>query len=399
MSTLIAETEEYNIGLLSGATEEEHYDHLFWSRFMGWVEPSNVPGEEMAPVAPIMMKREFGTEGMTSMKLPHYRRLVQDFVYGDSTLKGTGERQRVNYQLLRINQRRKAVAPPTRMSAQRVKRLDLINRAKPQLSRILPEHTEVMINSAIYEGFSRNVTAAATVGAYAQTTYQHPNMYAIDSGQVTWSATSSTYLTNIHSAVSGLTGAVDDKFNSTALYGFASEMIKLKIQPVVVGGYPFWPLLIHVNQWRQLMQDGEFRADLRSAAPRDLLQNPIFQGAAPRHYFAGFLIFVRNASVWGVTTAATPTVTWGATNPLNALDTYDVKGAIAFGNNFLCGGWAFGPHYTTEVDDHGNWSEVGLAVIDGYARHDAPDSTSSPTEHVNQSSAVLLSYSPSGWLS
>lgn len=397
MPTVITESEEYNIGLLSGATEEEHYDALFWSRFMGFVEPSNVPGEEVPPMAPIMMKREFGTEGMTTMKVPKYRRLTEDFVYGDTPVKNTGEKQKINYQQIRINQRRKAVQPPTRMGEQRIKRLDLINRAKPQLSRILPEHTEVMVNSAIYEGFSRNVTATAANGGYAQTKYYHPNFYTIKNGQVTWSATAVTYISNIHTAIQAMAGASDDKFNSTALYGMASEMIKLKIQPINLGGMPFWPLLIHVNQWRQLMQDGEFRADLRSAAPRDVIGNPIFQGAAPRHYFAGFLIFVRN-SVWGISTTASA-LTFGATNPLVSFDTYDHKVAIAFGMGFLYGGWAFGPHFTTMEDDHENWKEVGITVIDGYSRDDSPDSTSSPTEAVNQGSALLASYSPNGWLS
>jgi len=401
MSTAIAESEEYNIGLLAGATEEEHYDKLFWSRFMGWVEQSNVPGEEIPPMTPIVMKREFGTMGMTNMKVPHYRNLTEDAVYGSTPVKNTGEKMKINYQNLPINQRRKAVQTPDRMGEQRVKRLDLVARAKPQLSRWLPQHSEVMITSAIYEGFSRNVTSAAASGGYAQTKAHHPLIFTVDNGQVTWSATSATYQTNIHNAVSGLTGASEDKFNSSALYGFQQEMIKNKIQPIMVQGYPCWPLLIHVHQWRQLMLDPEFRADLRGGAPRDLMANPIFQGAAPRHYFAGFLIFTRNASVWGVSTTSAPAVTWGATSPIAALDTYDVKAAIAFGMNFMFGGWAFGPYFTTEVDDHENWKEVAIAVIDGYARADYPDTTtlSSATEHVQQSSALLLSYSPTGWLS
>src|SRR3990172_12583649 len=151
MSTAIAESEEYNIGLLAGATEEEHYDKLFWSRFMGWVEQSNVPGEEIPPMSPIVMKREFGTMGMTSMKVPHYRNLTEDAVYGSTPVKNTGEKMKINYQQLRINQRRKAVQPPDRMGEQRVKRLDLVARAKPQISALLPQHSEVMITSAVYE--------------------------------------------------------------------------------------------------------------------------------------------------------------------------------------------------------------------------------------------------------
>ena len=397
MPTAITESEEYHIGLLGGAMEEELYDSLFWSRFTAFTQKGN-DGMEIPAAAPISMKREFGTEGMTSMKIPRYRRLVRDGVYGSATAEGTGEDQRINYQLLRINQRRKVVNPPDRMGAQRIKKLDLLNRAKPQLSQWLAEHTEWMIASAIYEGYSYNVTLAAASSGYAQTKYQHPHICTVDAGEVTWSATDATYKTNIHNAVSALTGAAEDKFNFNALYGMATKMSEFKIQPMKYGGADFWCLVIHDNQWRQLIQDSEYKSALENAGPRDLQGNPLFQSMRPVLFAAGFMIFVRRASVYGVSTAATPTVTWGATNPLNALDTYDVKGAIAFGNNFLCGGWAFGPHFTVRDYDHEDKHEIGMAVIDGYAREDFPDSTSSPTESTNQTSALLLSYSPASFL-
>lgn len=397
MPTLITTSEEAHIGLLEGAMEEDLYDNLFWARFLGFTTVAN-DGMEIPAAAPISMKRQFGTEGMTTMKIPKHRRLVQDGVSGGQTLEGTGERIRVNYQQLLINQRRKAVDGPDRMSNLRVKKLDLINREKPKLQEWLNEHTEWQITSAIYEGYNQNVTKAATSGGLGTTKVQHPNICAVDSGQVTWSATANTYATNIHNTVSGLTGAAEDKFNFNALYGMATKMSEFKIKPLMYGGAEFWCMVIHDNQWRQLMLDSEYKAALQNAGPRDLTGNPLFRNMRPALFAAGFMIFVRRASVYGVSTAATPTVTWGATNPLSALDTYDVKGAIAFGNNFLYGGWAFGPHFTVRDYDHEDKHETGMAIIDGYARDDSPDSTSSPTETVNQTSALLLSYSPASFL-
>lgn len=395
MATIILRSEEANLGLLQYQTVDEMYKKLFFARYMGFVEQSSVPGEERAPLSPIIMKRDFSAKGMDFMKIPMLKNLTGTPIYGDQQLKGTGERQDLNYLNVYINQRRKAVAPPARMANQRVSGLNLVEQARPQVSTWYARNTEHQIIQTFCDGFSPNITTATTSGGLGITKRLHPAIFAADAGQITFNNTYATYAGNIHTATNGWTGTDDQKMSARVLREFSVACNKREIPTMNVGGFEVRPLLIHPNQWLQLMTDSEFLKVYENGAFNEVRKNPIFTMISG--LYAGFAISVREFSIPGITTTAS-TVTWGATNPLSAVDTNARKAAICFSIGAMCGGWAFGPHYTTEVDDHGNWQEIGVAMIDGFARADYQDSTSSPSDTpINKSSAILLTYSPDSW--
>lgn len=395
MATIILRTEEANLGLLEYKTAKEMFKKLFFANYMGFVEQSSVPGEERAPYSPIIMKRDFAAKGMDFMKLPLLKNLTGTPIYGDQQLKGNGESQDLNYLNVYINQRRKAVTPPARMANQRVSGLNLIEQARPQVTDWLARNTEHQIVQSFLDGFSPNITTATTSGGLGVTKRLHPAIFAVDAGQVTFNNTYATYAGAVHTATNGWTGTDDQKMSARGLREFNVACNKREIPTMNVGSAEVRPLLIHPNQWLQLMTDSEFLKVYENGAFTEVKKNPIFTMMSG--LYAGFAIFVREFSIPGITSTSS-TVTWGATNPLSAVDTNARKAAICFSMGAMCGGWAFGPHYTTEEEDHENWKEIGVAMIDGFARADYQDSTSSPSDTpINKSSAVLLTYSPDSW--
>jgi hypothetical protein len=392
MATIIQRSDEAHIGLLEYKTAKEMFKKLFFAKWMGFVEQSKMTGEEVAPVAPVVMKKAFVEDGMDNMTLPMLLNLTGTPIYGDKQESGQGESQRLNYAKVFINMRSRPVAPPARMSNQRVKPLKLIEASRKQLTDWLARDTEIQMVSAFYELYSRNVTAATVDGGLGQTKRYHPNIYAADSGAVSWSGTVATHIASIHAANQGLAaGAADDRMSAVALHKFKSYCSKKELMPINIDGFEFIPLLIHENQWTQLVLDPEFRATMNNAIPRDLKNNPLLNDACG--YFAGFALYKREFSVFGLSSTASA-LTWGATNPLTGVDTYDTKAAIAFGMGSLYGGWAFGPNYETEKTNMGKNQETSVQMIDGFGRGDSYDSSSSPTSVVQKSSALLLTNSP-----
>ncbi len=394
MSTLIARTEEANIGLLQYQTEQEMFKQLFYTRWMAYVKKDPITEKDVPPVAPIVVKRDFAANGMDSLKVPMLRNLTGVATYGDRQLVGNTEAQRLMYANAYINARSHGVAPPAVMANQRVKRLELVAQAQPQLTDWLARDTEIQIARAVYEGWSENVTAATLSGGYAITKRQHPNIFTPDAGRVTWSGTTATYAASIHSAISGWSAQSNQIMSARALHEFRIACQKAEIQPIRMEGLEFRVLLIHPNQERQLFLDQEFRETMQHADVRDMRKNTLFSGLV--NYFAGFCIFSREFSVFGVSTTAS-TTTWGATNPKSAVDTYNVKGAVCFGNNFLGMGWADGPTYEVEYNNFKRQKETAVLMLDGFMRNDFYDSSSSPTDVVNKSSAILLTDSPDSW--
>ncbi len=393
--TTVARTSEANIGLIEAALEREFFNQSFWSRFAGFVTQDD-RGRDQAPNSPLVIKRQLAQEGFDFMKVPMLRKLIQAPTYGDIELEGNAEAQRLLYQDVFINQIRAGVAPPPRMSNQRVKRFNLANKARPQLSDWFAEDMEIQIAAAFYEGVSRNISAATSLGGYGTTPVPHPNIFTADAGQVTYNATVATYEASILTAVNNLTGASNDLFSTDALESLRVEVLKQNIPPIRVGGVDTWPILTHYNCAKQLRTNSTWQAAQREAGIRALMNNPIFSGALG--HYAGFTLFERNLGVFGLdVSGGAGSFVWGATNPHSAVDTQDIKASIVFGRNSMTQAWAEGPFFEEQFFDLKNRKEIGVGMIGGFKRADFEDATGTPTAVVNQTSGLLLTYSPDGW--
>ena len=95
----------------------------------------------------------------------------------------------------------------------------------------------------------------------------------------------------------------------------------------------------------------------------------------------------------GEPNAGAGTVAFGATNPLSGVDTYARKCSIIFGKHAISRGLADDPFFERDSQDYSNIKGVGVGQIVGDARGEYNDSTSSPAAVINQSSAVVATYS------
>jgi hypothetical protein len=148
------------------------------------------------------------------------------------------------------------------------------------------------------------------------------------------------------------------------------------------------------GQFAQLKQDTAFQTSVQNAAPRDIMSNPMFSGAAA--FVEGFVIFPVNKNVvFGATVDDPPVFGPTLANYMaRTYDTNDVTGAICFGPSALCWAWAEGPFFTREDLDHNNITETGIGINAGARLVDWRDSLASPTTILCQNSALLFTNSP-----
>jgi N4-gp56 family major capsid protein len=393
MQTSFARAEEGNVVLLREELEREAWYSLFFARFAGFTTKDEVDGSLIPSGSPIEILREFATEGSDSMLLPMLLRLTGAGVSGDSQLLGNEERMYLYYQKVYINQKRHGVKVGGRISNQRVKKFRLLEKAQPLLSDWLAQWMEWMFIYTFFHGYAPHILENTTTGGLYIGSGQkicHPNFYAAGSGFVTWSATAATYEDSVADACTGVTDTSTDHMTADLLEDLRVKVKSKKIMPLVVDGNEFYPILLHPNQAKQLRQDSDYRNAVKDAWTRDS-KNPIFTGAmAP---YAGFVPYER-MMVPGISPASA-TVTFGATNPLSALDTYAIKGAIIFGKSALAYGWADGPYFDEEYEDYKNNKGVGIGVIAGCARAEFKDNSTdgSNTAVKNQSSMIVATYS------
>lgn len=396
MITSFARGEEANVVLLREVLEREAWVALFFARFAGFVTQDKVDGTKIPSGAPIEIDRSFAQEGSDSMLIPMLRRLTGTGVSGDAQLLGNEERMNIYYQMVYINQKRHGVKVGGRTSNQRVKKFKLIQKAQPLLSDWLAQWMEYSFIDTFFSGYSPHIRENTTTGGLyinSGAKILHPNWYNAGAGFATWSATAATYEGTVEDGVTGVTDTSTDHMSASLLETLRIQAMTKKIMPIDLGyGEPLWPMLIHPNQAKQLRQDTDYKAAAREALPR-MKENPLFTGAMPP--YAGIVPYERLFTPGVEPNAGAGTVAVGATNPLSALDTYNVKGAILFGKSAVAHGWALGPYFDEEDEDYKNNKGVAVGLIAGSARADFKDNSTdgSNTAVINQSSMIVCTYS------
>ena len=398
--TQFARTEEANIGILNARLRQQLKEEIFWSRFAGYTEvkmDSMGRKEYMPSGQPIEILNDFVNEGMDFMLVPMLLELTGAGIYGDKQLEGNEEAQDLYYNKVYINQVRNGIRSGGKMSNQRVKTLNLLKAREPQLRRWLARVRDIQIAKTFYEGWSPHITAtAANGGLYINSGAQrhHPNFFTAGSStvsQVTWNATDATYNSSIDAALDGLTDTSGDYLSIGVVEAMRVEVQKLNIKPMVTkDGYEFYPWVIHPNQGKQLRSDSDWKAAYQNAAKLMSKENPLFTGAMGE--YAGFVFYERLLGVMGATASA-DTVTYGATNPLSAVDTNPKKCSIIFGSGAIQTGVAAKPFVKRGYYDYENIDGVSIGTICGDARGEYVDSTSSKTAIINQSSCIVATYS------
>lgn len=399
----VATTDAARRGLLSARIEQEVEKLLWWSNFTAPVirDPKN--GELKPPVMPISERREFMTEGDHEMVIPVMRDLVGDVFYGDAIVTGHGEKQRWDYIKTYLNLMSFPVEGPAIMSNQDVKGLRLINRIRPQLNKRMVQEIDIQVASSFYEGFSRNITTAVSSSGLAKNKLYHPNFYTAGAGLATWSGTVQTHANNIGAQLAGLTDTTSRHFTVDNLENLRSVVQKIPLQPIMIPGTgkACYILLVHHNQMLQLRQDSKWRSDNNQGWVRGLT-NPVF--AAAEGYVANFLIYEREFSVFGVSeslSAGNYTLTFGATSPVSAVDAFDKKVAVVFGNGAISKAVGSNIFFGKQDQNIEAFEEHAIRQLTGFARNSFYDvdagEGNTPTTGVDQGSALFATYSPDAW--
>lgn len=367
-----------NLAILEKRLQKESWYNTFWNKFSGDVEVlTDDNGQKTFNLSgkPIEMLTQFVEAGRDNLLLPFLMDLFGAPVYGDTTLKGTGESMANKWSRVYINQVRKAVwKREGKMSEQRQKGLKLFEAAMPLLSRWFTRIWNQEVARAYYEGLSLNLShtnANDGLGIYKR---YHPNFYyasgtgstgvtkiAGTEGQTPTAAELDTAVTNVAAKV----------MTAKLLQAFRIKLLTLKVpQMIVEGGYKFYPILMHPQSIAKLMNDSVFYTAQRAAFTGQMLKSPELSGA--QYIYNEFAIFEDIASIRAWDNAAggffgdddgTPTKSELAPTAI-----VDNICSIVFAPSSMARGIASRLSFTDEVDDHGNTIEIGGAIIDGFNR-------------------------------
>ncbi|MFQ5750557.1 MAG: DUF4043 family protein [bacterium] len=401
MATPVPQTDAIVLGKLSTSILNQYEQALFFTHFQSDVI-RNKKGELSPPVSPIVRRREFESPiGQTKLTIPALKNYNGDPHYGQAIVTGKGEKDKWDVVPVYINDIVFPYEGPGAVDEQRVKVLRLLARARDRLALRLAQEDEIQTVSAFYEGRSRNVTASTANNGLGKNKLYHPNFYSASSGLATWSGTVQTHANNIGAKLDELApNNIAHEMSVKNLELLRSVVQDIPLDPVVISGKPYYPMLLHSNQMRQLRNDPLFNENNSRAEVRGK-DNPLF--AMAEGYYANFLLYERFLSVFGVNAALSGgnyTLTFGATSPIKARDKNPLKCAIVFGTNAISKGMVGGPRIGEQDQNIQGFKEFAIRQMIGMARntmYDVDPDDATPSTQLEQGSLIFATYSDEAW--
>jgi hypothetical protein len=392
-------------------------------KFSRWMAPNYVKYDKIKDVgsrgmeaipwtgAPIEMQDAFIQQGRTDMLIPIRSRLSGSPVFGNTVLKGKAEAAAYGFRSVRINQTRKAYAPPTGYELQKTKqwKKNLVGGAHTDLSKWLSDWTATNVQQTMCTGYSLDLTMPAAAGGLAITAVSHPNFFAAGQGQVGLDSATGTYTAGSRPGTSGYETAIETALNTLNAGGagtsctadFITAIVhaaaRLKINPVVMSsGFSFYPVWLKDSAWIQLQKDPGFQSLAKSLYIKELAEHPLGNGMVA--YLGGAAIFTDMMLYNAYTNAMDSTITAGTvqygkrpsaanyalgwtTDPTAGVldsgvaDTINSNCAIGFliGESALTIGTGEKVNYTEQLDDHENVQEIGIRMIQSVVRNETYD--------------------------
>lgn len=367
-------THKLNVAILSKQLAKEAWYNTFFAKlagFMNYTETNGIKQYNPAPNSVIQVMRDFITQGRDNMIMPLMLPLIEEGVFGDAPLIGTGEELRLKYLRLYINQHRKAVTKLSgRAANQRVKIYNIMEQAKPELVKWWSKTENQSIFQTIYEGLSPNLSNGTNDQGLGIKVRFHPNWYYWNNAGTAFVSLGPASFTKTPANMTALTTANVGAMSSRTLLNLV-ELITtdLLIEPVVYEGSPFWLMLVHPRTFKNLKQDTLVKADQNAAFNGKLSQHPAINGKQML-YYEGFCIIPDPIGV-----RLLPS---GANNPMQQLAgngwLYPSPTANAICNSIILGRNAIGKgladplNFTEEEFDHKNTIELGTNQSYGYNR-------------------------------
>ena len=223
-------------------------------------------------------------------------------VLGDTTVKGTGTGQSMRYADAYVHRfRKEAIAQFGKKSMQLLGSwgLDLAKGVGPQLTDWhMRFEASRGIQNAFLRGHSWHILRGTANAGLGVTGRIHKNLYcagvtadgAFDSNYPTWSGTPATYEAAAAKHVFDVSdGASENQMSASLLRSLEKECMKKRLRKISFGGgKEAYVMILHPDQYHQLLEDSDFVNSLQSWANTD--QSKIFTESAEA-YYSGFVIF------------------------------------------------------------------------------------------------------------
>jgi len=273
----------------------------------------------------------------------------------------------------------------------------------------------------------------------------HPNFYiaGAETGTngtgpyPTWSATDATYEQNIaRHMLSVANDAPAAAMSFNLLTNLATECNEKRLQPAMLEGGPGYVMILHNDQWNQLLADPQFldyvlKTGTSKSEQMDVIKYNRQAICQNFHIYAGNFAALevhphKGDADWStaVTSANATAIDYGLidedlesdakhrikldhTDPDNIRTGFTGsqsgntmhanqqhwRGGMILGANALIGMQAQKPKFFRDDDDYENKKTMDIDGIESYARVDHVDSVSSPTEIANTSSIFFVTNS------
>ena len=373
-----------NVEILNSLLRKESWYNTFWAQFSGNIDISQ--DDNGNPVYrpsgnPMEVLSDYVAQGRDNMLIPFLSDLSGSPVFGDTTLKGTGEDQSMRWLRAYCNQYRKAVMKKSgSMSEQRQKVFKLMDEARPQLARWFTKWENQSVFQAFYEGVSPNLSTGTSSDGLGLVRRYHPNWYINDGAVLTAVGTEKSTKTNAQlDAAIGMTASADATCDTAMSADILRELrvkcMSLKIPQIETKeGYKYWAIVMHPAQLASLQTDTDYEQAQRFGyMGSGGSKMPQLNGMAG--HYAGFCIYedivgIREWDEAGYFFGSTVSARLDDSAVTLASGTARVRNAIVFGGGAMGKAVADDLHFTSEVDDHANTIELGGAVINGYNRAD-----------------------------
>jgi Protein of unknown function (DUF4043) len=381
---------------------------MSWGKFMSWntpgkkaVNPSG--GIEASPVknAPIVIQRELSKKAGTKIEIPIFRRLINLPKLGNQQLSGTGERPKINFAAVWIDEDRHAVLTREgNLSYQVMKEYGIPEWAKGALQTHYAEWCNFAeIPSAVYKGLSYNVLNSGIFANDANVAVRpHPHIYIAGGSKVGYSGGypgTSGYASAVATAINAvgnthvLTGSLLRALN-------ADDQIRRIPYLTTKDNVPYRILLLHPYGMAQLRNDEDLKKLFNSVFVQQMAkENPTLTGM--QLFYEGWAIFDFGNAIWPVSSDGS-TTTWGPTitnlTSFNSYSSSDKFAAIILGDNALFQATGWDMRWTGETRDHNHIEEIGYTLGFGFSRGDFWNRDDGTTGQyvINDGSALLIHY-------
>lgn len=402
--------------------------HLFWSDYMGCVNPLDKETNNNDKFKPSGMPIEVNERGFTEgigdrMLIPMQLHLAGPATYGDATLIGNEEDAARKWAYVHFNQiRHAATVQKGRMDRLREDALKAAEHAQPDLSIWHSQMENWNITLALIEGVDEGMSTSPTDETYGEglglSKRYSPNLFVWigataaaaslvrvgDTGKFPTAAQVYAAAANVDPAdgTTPLT-AVAQGLDSRCVRAVRNTVYRMGLKPLfTIGGKSFWGWVISPEQADGLFSDATYLAMINSQQYKEVADHPLAKGSiGVYHNFVFFEDPVSVRSFCGTSTDG---------SDLNVLGTeehrYDDQdkfnprfnpctGGIEVSNktnyiSFIFGASMLGkgdhttPEFEFEKIDYNNWKGVAAAAVYGYERMD----------FVRQSQIGLLESSP-----